>query len=163
LITNPSMICRAKLSNRASSRIRESGIIAERTAAGIHLSVNIMVDGRRVHRRFGLGATITECRQFIEQSRTDARHGRLNLPPGRKLRLTVEKAASDYLDRLARANGRNLKIKARHLRMYLIPHFAGERLDHINDFAVERYKKARREAGAARQRSIANWRPYRTC
>lgn len=116
-----------------------------------------------MHRRFGLGATITECRQFIEQSRTDARHGRLNLPPGRKLRLTVEKAASDYLDRLARANGRNLKIKARHLRMYLIPHFAGERLDHINDFAVERYKKARREAGAARQRSIANWRPYRTC
>lgn len=131
------------------AKIREGGITAERTAADIHLPVNIMVDGRRVHRRFGLGATITECRQFIEQSRTDARHDRLNLPAGRKLRLTFEKAASDYLDRLSRANGRNLKIKTRHLRTYLIPHFAGERLDHINDFAGERYKKARREAGAA--------------
>jgi integrase len=130
-------------------KISDGGIIAERTAAGVHLSVNIMVDGRRVHRRFGVGATIAEAQQFIEQSRTDARHGRLNLPSGRKLALRFDRAADDYLARLRQSGGRNIPIKARQLRMHLVPFFADDRLDQISAFGVERYKKARREGAAA--------------
>ncbi|HEY1301058.1 MAG TPA: site-specific integrase [Stellaceae bacterium] len=130
-------------------KISGGGIVAERTAAGVHLSVNVMIDGRRVHRRFGVGASLAEARQFIEQSRTDARRGRLNLPSGRKLALRFEKAAGDYLDRLRQAGGKNIPIKARQLRMHLVPFFADDRLDQISAFALERYKKARRAAGAA--------------
>ncbi|HXP03599.1 MAG TPA: site-specific integrase [Stellaceae bacterium] len=130
-------------------RISRGGIMAERTGAGVHLSVNFMVDGRRVHRHLGLGASLAECEQFIEQSRTDARRGRLNLPAGRKLPLTFVRAADDYIDRLEQSNGKNLVAKRRQLRMYLKPHFSTQRLDGLTDFAIERYKKIRRDAGAA--------------
>ena len=106
------------------------------------------------HRRFGVGATIAECRQFIEQSRTDARHGRLNLPSGRKLPLRFQKAADDYLDRLRQSGGRNIAIKARQLRMHLVPFFGDDRLDQISSFTVARYTKARRGAGAAPDAAI---------
>ena len=94
--------------------------------------------GSALHRRFGVGATLTEAQQFIEQAGTEARHGRINLPSGRKLRLHFEKAAADYLDRMRQAGGKNLRIKARQLRMYLVPRFAADRLDQISAFAVAR-------------------------
>jgi hypothetical protein len=72
-------------------KLSERGIIVERLADGdLRYSVNIMIDGRRVHRR-GLGS-LTEAREFIEQARTDARHSRLNLPKGRKLALMFNTA-----------------------------------------------------------------------
>ncbi len=86
---------------------------------------------------------------IIEQAGTEARHGRINLPSGRKLRLHFEKAAADCLDRMRQAGGKNLRIKAQQLRMYLVPHFAADRLDQISPFAVARYTKARRDAGVA--------------
>src|SRR5262249_49335428 len=105
------------------NKISQSGITAERTAAGeIRISVNTQVDGRRVHRR-GF-STLTEAREFIEQSRTDARHGRLNLPTGRKLVLSFAAAADQYLLRMEQSNGKNLVAKRRQLRLYLVPAFA---------------------------------------
>src|SRR5437762_2410439 len=104
-------------------RIAENGIIVERAANGnLRYSVNVMIDGKRVHRR-GLGS-LTEAREFIEQARTEARHGRLNLPKGRKLALTFGAAADDYLDRLEQGDGKNLAVKRRQLTMYLRPYFS---------------------------------------
>jgi hypothetical protein len=131
-------------------KISEGGIVAERTKAGaLRFSVNIMVDGQRVHRR-GL-ASLTEAQSFLEQARTDARHGRLNLPKGRKLALTFSQAAGDYLKRQEQAGGRNLVAKRRQLRLYLKPYFGTMRLDAISGFTVDKYKKQRldREASAA--------------
>src|SRR6266851_3230011 len=87
-------------------KISQDGIVVECDEANaIRFSVNVMIDGRRVHRR-GLGS-LTEAREFIEQAKTDARHGRLNLPNGRKLALTFGEAADDYLKRQEQAGGKN--------------------------------------------------------
>lgn len=128
--------------------ITERGITAECVAAGaVRFSVSTMIDGRRIHRR-GLGS-LTEAREFIEQARTEARHGRLNLPDRRKLALTFRAAAAEYVTREGQGGGRNLPIKRRQLAMYLVPFFGGMRLDGIAPFAVERYKRQRLDQGAA--------------
>ena len=134
-------------------KIAEHGITVERLADGdLRYSVNIMVDGQRVHRVIGRdseGVTRTQCEGFIEQARTDARAGRLNLPKGRKLPLSFAEAADDYIRRLEQSGGKNLVAKRRQLRMYLKPCFGAMRLDAITGFAIERYKKSRRDTGAA--------------
>src|SRR5262245_25739921 len=77
--------------------LNENGIIAECTANGdIRYSVNVMVHGRRIHRAIGFASasvTLTQCHEFLEKARSDARAGRLSLPKGRKLALTVAGAA----------------------------------------------------------------------
>jgi hypothetical protein len=78
-------------------KITEAGITAERTIKGVHISANAMIDGHRIHRR-GF-ATLAEATAFIDQAKTDARHGRLNLPQGRKVALTFARAARDYIAR----------------------------------------------------------------
>jgi integrase len=128
-------------------RITESGITAERAESGVRFSVSVMVDGSRVQRR-GLGS-LTEAREFIEQARTDARHGRLNLPKGRKLALTFATAADDYLRRLDQSGGKNVPNKRQQLAMHLKPYFGTMRLDGITGFTIEKYKKRRLDQGAA--------------
>lgn len=139
---------------KPGQKITEHGISAERMIDGdVRFTVNIMVDGRRVHRVVGKesdGVTRHQAEQFIEQARSEARAGRLGLPKGRKLALTLAKAAADYIDRLAQSGGRNIKIKKQHLRMWLVPFFGSMRLDIVSSFAVERYKKQRLNAGAAK-------------
>jgi integrase len=131
----------------------EHGIVAECTKKGdIRYAVNTQVDGQRIHKALGFasaGVTLTQCEEFLERVRTDARAGRLSLPKGRKLPLTLAAAAEQYLERLTLSDGKNLKIKRRHLEGYLSAFFGAGRLDQINAFAVGRYKKARRDAGAA--------------
>ena len=82
-------------------KIQEHGITYERLANGDgRFTVNIMVDGLRIHRVIGKesdGVTREQAEQFIEQARTQARHGRLNLPKGRKVALGFKVAAEKYL------------------------------------------------------------------
>ena len=149
----------AKLDRTAIRRLKpgeniaEHGMMVERLADGdLRYTVNVMVDGQRVHRVIGresTGVTRTQCEEFIEQARTEARSGRLNLPKGRKLALSVAAAATDYIRRLEQGDGKSLPIKRRHLRMYLRPHFGSMRLDAISSFTVDKYKKHRRDQGAA--------------
>jgi integrase len=138
---------------RPGERIAEHGIIAERLADGdLRYSVNVMVDGERIHRAIGLESdrvTRTQCEEFIEAKRTEARAGRLALPKGRKLALTFAVAAERYVERLEDGGGKNLPIKRRQLRMYLSPYFGVQRLDSVTEFTVEKYKKKRLEEGAA--------------
>jgi hypothetical protein len=138
---------------RPGEKITEHGITAERLADGdLRYTINIMVDGRRVHRVIGRqseGVTRTQAEEFIETARTDARADRLNLPKGRKLALNFGNAADEYVERLEQAGGKNLKVKRGQLRMYLKPYFGTMRLDGILAFAIEKYKKRRTEAGAA--------------
>ena len=138
---------------RPGEKIAEHGITVERLAAGdLRYTVNVMVDGRRVHRVIGReseGVTRTQCEEFIEQARTDARAGRLSLPKGRKLALDFAAAAIDYIKRLEQGEGKNLPIKRRQLRMYLKPYFGSMRLDAISSFTVDKYKRHRRDQGAA--------------
>src|SRR5215472_13990857 len=82
---------------KSGEKITEHGITAERLDNGdTRYSINIAVDGTRVHRVIGReseGVTRSQCEQFIERSRSEARAGRLSLPKGRKLALTFGVAA----------------------------------------------------------------------
>ena len=134
-------------------KIAEHGITVERLADGdLRYSVNVMVNGRRIHRVIGRqsdGTTRTQCEEFIASAQTEARAGRLSLPKGRKLTLTFATAADAYVKRIEEGGGKNLRIKRRQLQMYLKPYFGTMRLDDITGFTVEKYKKRRLDQGAA--------------
>ncbi len=138
---------------KPGEKITEHGITAERLADGdVRYSVNVMVDGQRIHRVIGReseGVTRTQAEKFIEGRRTEAREGRLSLPKGRKTHLTFERAAADYLGGLEESGGKNLVAKRRQLRMHLVPFFGRQRLDSISSFTVGRYRMLRKEAGAS--------------
>lgn len=133
-------------------KLSEHGIIAERQANGdVRYSVNIMVDGQRIHRVVGResdGVTREQAERAVEQFRTKAREGRLDLPTGRKLHRTVTEAAAQYIERMEASGGKDMANKKRHLNMYLVPHFGGDRLDKLSTFGLQLYRKKRTDAGA---------------
>ena len=136
----------------AGDKVTENGISFERLQGGDgRWSVNIMVDGSRIHRVIGLeseGVTLTQVEKFIEDTRTKAREGRLNLPKGRKLTLTFNQAADDYLERLRESDGKGIDFKNTILRLHLKPFFADTPLAKICQFDLDRYNKLRRDEKA---------------
>ena len=135
----------------AGGTITEHGIKFERLSNGDgKYSVNIMVDGQRIHRVVGKesgGATRTQAEDFIEKVNTDARAGRLNLPKGRKLVVRFGEAAESYLKRQEQEGGKDLKMKRMRLRRNLVPFFKEKPLSEIKSFDIERFKKCRLDAG----------------
>jgi integrase len=133
-------------------KINEHGITAERQRTGdVRYSVNVMVDGQRIHRVIGResdGVTRQQAEDAITSLRTNARESRLNLPTGRKLHRSFAEAAESYLERLDETDGKDMANKRRHLRTYLIPFLGSERLDKITDFRLRQYRKHRLDAGA---------------
>jgi len=138
----------------AGEKINEHGIAFERLPNGDGLfTVNVMVDGQRIHRVVGReseGTTRTQAEEFIAKVRTDAKHDRLSLPKGRKLALSFAEAAQKYLARQEQEGGKDIKMKRYRLNMHLAPFFGAMPLSKISGFDIERYKKARAEAPAMR-------------
>lgn len=128
-------------------KLNEHGITFERLANGDGaFTVNIMVDGQRIHRVIGResdGTTRTQAEEFIERARQDAKTGRLNLPQGRKLALGLREAADKYLTKLAQEGGKDLAMKRYRLEQHLVPFFGDTPLSKLTTFDVERYKKQR--------------------
>ena len=137
---------------KAGDSLTEDGVTFERLANGDGVySVNIMVDGERIHRVIGKeseGTTRTQAEEFIEKVRIDARQGRLNLPKRRKTHLRFEDAATKYLERLEQEGGKDLVMKRTRLKHHLTPFFKDMPLNKLNTFDVERYKKRRLEEKA---------------
>lgn len=138
---------------KPSQKLSEHGITFERLVTGDgRYTVNIMVDGIRVHRVIGKESdrvTRQQAEDFIERARTDARHGRLNLPKGRKVVLGFAQAIGDYLDKLGEENGRHIPKKRQQVRDHLVPFFGDKPLSKVSAFDIERYKKSRLEAQAS--------------
>lgn len=137
----------------AGGKLHEHGITFERlrNGDGVYL-VNVMVDGERIHRVIGResdGTTRTQAEEFIEKARQDAKAARLNLPKGRKLTLGFGDAAAKYLAKLEEEGGKDIPKKRERLVKHLTPFFRDLPLSKLSGFDVERYKKARTEAGAA--------------
>lgn len=128
-------------------KITEHGITFERGLDGDGVfSVNVMVDGQRIHRVVGResdGTTRTQAEEFIAQARSDAKANRLALPKGRKVALSLEDAANKYLQRLEETGGKDIKMKRQRLSLHLIPFFGRMPLNRISTFDVERYKAER--------------------
>jgi integrase len=125
-------------------RITEHGTTAERLSDGdVKFSINIMVDGERVHRVVGResdGCTRTQAEEFINKVRSEAREGRLQLPRGRKTQLTFAKASELYLDGEREVGARDLISKEGHLRLHLVPYFGTMRVERISKFTVEKFR-----------------------
>jgi len=138
---------------KSGDRLIEHGIIFERLSDGDgRYSVNIMVDGQRIHRVIGKesdGVTRKQAEDFISQARTDARKGRLNLPAGRKNILRLRQAVTKYLSKLEEIDGNDLKKKASRFSLHLTPFFNDKPLSLISTFDVERYKKHRQTENAS--------------
>lgn len=146
-LTRPAM---RKLAS--GEEIYEHGITFARQANGDGVfTVNVMVDGQRIHRVIGResdGTTRTQAEEFIEKARQDAKAGRLNLPKGRKIALGFAEAAGKYLVKLEQEGGKDLKMKRYRLTMHLVPVIGDRPLSKISTFDVERYKKLRLEQDA---------------
>lgn len=128
-------------------KINEQGITFERLPNNDGVfTVNVMVDGQRIHRVIGResdGTTRTQAEEFIEKIRQDAKNGRLNLPTGRKIALGFADSAAKYLIKLEQENGKDLVMKRRRLSLHLVPFFGDMALSKITGFDIERYKKQR--------------------
>lgn len=137
---------------RTGYKLREHGISFERLSNGDgRYTVNIMVDGIRVHRVIGKeseGVTRKQAENFIELARTDARNGRLNLPKGRKVVLGFRHAARQYLARQEKEGGKDLYMKGFRFEGHLKPFFKDKPIAKITSYDIERYKKHRLENGA---------------
>lgn len=96
-------------------KLEEHGICFERLPNGDgRYSVNIMVDGQRVHRVIGKeseGVTRNQAEELIAKLRTDARHGRFQLPKGSKVVQSFKEAAEKYLERQQAEGAKNLSQK----------------------------------------------------
>lgn len=136
----------------AGNKVTDGGITYERLNGGDgRWSANIMVDGARIHRVIGReseGVTLTQVSKYIEDTRTKARDGRLNLPKGRKLTLTFTQAADDCLKRLRESDGKGIDFKDAILRIHLKPFFGGFPLAKLCQFDLERYHKLRQDEKA---------------
>lgn len=99
--------------------LNEHGINFERlpNSDGV-FTVNVMVDGQRIHRVVGKesdGTTRTQAEEFIEKVRSDAREDRLALPKGRKIALNFSEASAKYLTKLEEEGGKDIQAKSRRL------------------------------------------------
>lgn len=134
------------------NKITENGITFERLQNGDgRYSINIMVDGVRIHRAVGkesAGVTRLQAEQLTEKLRTDARYMRLNLPKGRKNILSFREAAENYLKKQQTENAKNMVAKIYQLRLHFLPFFNDIPLNKINDGDIERFKKMRSDHGA---------------
>lgn len=90
--------------------ISENGITALKQVNGdVRYSINIMVDGQRIHRVVGReseGVTREQAERLIEKLRTEAREGRLGLPKARKLFRSLAESAEEYLTRWSKQAAR---------------------------------------------------------
>jgi integrase len=137
---------------KLGEKLEEHGITFERLTNGDgRYKINIMVDGQRIHRVVGKeseGVTRLQAEELIATFRTDARHGRLNLPPRRKLPLNFKEAAIKYLEKLEAEGGKDLKTKRYRCKHHLVPFFGEMALAKMGSSDVERYKVHRLNANA---------------
>lgn len=141
---------------KPGTSIAEHGITFERLESGDGVfTVNVMVDGQRIHRVVGKesdGTTRTQAEEFIEKLRRDAKENRLALPKGRKVALSFREAAARYLLKLEEEGGKDLRMKTRRLNLHLVPFLGEMPLCKITTFDVERYKKKRLEEKARKSK-----------
>ncbi len=143
----------AKLSRAAiralapGKKITENGITAERLANGdVAYSVNIMVDGERIHRAAGReseGVTREQAEVIVGTLRADALAGRLSLPTGRKTHPSFAEASGTYLERMARVGGKDMANKKRHLEQQLVPFFGNVRVNKMTAILIKEYVQKR--------------------
>ncbi len=136
----------------SGGKLSEHGIDFEKLPNGDgRYTISVMVDGRRIHRVVGKeseGVTRIQAEELIAKLRTDSRHGRLNLPKGRKTILGFKEAGEVYIKKQINEGAKNLIKKQNLLRQHLIPYFKETPLNQIASSTIEEYKNFRSENNA---------------
>jgi integrase len=134
-------------------KITAAGLEAERRPNGdLRFRAAVMVNRTRIHRVLGYesaGMTWAQAVAAVERLRTEERYGRLQLPKGRKLPLTLAMTAPLYLAELEATAGRSIAKKRQHLDMHVVRLLGNERLASLSEFTLRRYRKTRRDEGAS--------------
>src|SRR6266542_2277640 len=135
-------------------RWTERGVTFERKANGEGVfSVNVMVDGNRIHRIIGReseGVNLAWVERVLNTWRAKAVEQRLGLPKNRKVAMGFAEAADRYIERLGLEGGKDLRAKRRRIEMHLKPFFKSIPLASITTTDIERYKLARLDQVAVR-------------
>src|SRR3954470_23777538 len=134
--------------------LTEHGITFTRRADGEGVySVNVMVNGQRIHRVIGRdsdGTTRTQAEDFIERVRADAKRDRLGLPQARARSMLLRHAANAYVKKLEAEGGKDLKMKRMRLHKHLVPFLGRLPLAKISGSDIERYKAHRAQQESQR-------------
>ncbi|WP_242153805.1 tyrosine-type recombinase/integrase, partial [Sphingomonas sp. BAUL-RG-20F-R05-02] len=134
-------------------KLTEHGITVERSAKGdLVYRINIMVDGRRIHRVIGKesdGVRREQAERAIESLRTKAREDRLDLPEGRKVAKPFLLCGQDYIARLRLEGGKSIERKERSFELHLNGFFGANPLSKISHSDLQRYRKHRLGQGAS--------------
>ena len=149
---------------KPGEKITEHGVTAEREPDGdIRYSVNIMVEGRRIHRVVGRDSdktTRTQAEDYIARVKSGAKAGKLDLPKGRKIPLTVSKAADLYLEDMQTTGGKNLTAKEQHIDLHIKPYCGKMELGRVSVFTLQKFRKTILDKGrsvATANRVAATW------
>ena len=149
-----SKLTRANMkSQKPGDKIQENGIIYTKLNNGDAVfSINIMVDGRRIHRTVGKesrGTTRTQAEEYINKLYNEAKEDRLNLPKGRKNALTFAEAFEKYIEIISRTDGKDIRNKKHRFKNHLASYFGKIPLSRINEVEIAGYKKLREAENAS--------------
>ena len=149
-----SKLTRANMKSlKSGEKIQENGIIYTKLSNGDAVfSINIMVDGKRIHRTVGKesrGTTRTQAEEYINKLYNDAKEDRLNLPKGRKNVLTFAEAFKQYIDIISHTDGKDIHNKKHRFKNHLEAYFGKIPLSKINEVEIAGYKKLRETENAS--------------
>lgn len=135
--------------------VRSGGIVYTKVAGDGRWSINVMVQGQRIHKTLGMeseGVTLSQAQDAIIRARSGLLDG---LPKRRATKriATLAEASSQYLDYLRTHAGKNCAAKEAHLRLHLLPALGRLRLDGISEDVWLKYVSGR-EAEAAQPGTI---------
>ncbi len=97
---------------------------------------------------------------MMDQLRSQAKAGRLNLPKGRATPLTVAKAADRYIEAMEETGGKNIASKRQHIDLHIKPAIGKVQLDKISPFTLANFRKGLLDKGLAEataNRVAATW------
>ena len=138
---------------KSGEKIQENGIIYTKLSNGDAVfSINIMVDGKRIHRVVGKesrGTTRTQAEDYINKLYNEAKEERLNLPKGRKNSLNFSQAFNQYIEVIEQTNGKDIRNKKHRFKNHLESFFGKLPLSRLNEVAIASYKKQRTDEGAS--------------
>lgn len=134
--------------------ISEHGITYTRLAGGDgRWTVNVMVNRRRHHQVVGLeseGYTRTQAEDLVATLKAAKRADAHGVSGSRRpASMTVASAAADYLDYLAKHDGKDLDSKRRRFQQHLTPHLGGRQVARLTDDDWLAYVATRKAEGAS--------------
>lgn len=134
--------------------LSERGIEYTRLANGDgRWSVNVMVNRQRHHQVVGLeseGYTRTQAEALVASLKADKRAAAHGVAGSKqKAAMSLARAADDYLDYLAKHDGRDLETKAMRFREHLKPHLGQIQVSRFTDDDWLAYVAKRKGEGAA--------------